>query len=210
MSGQRSDVHIHFIHIERDLAGRLNRVRVEKYASLPRDFPDFLHVLNNADLVVGRHDRDQNRLIRDRPFQIVQIDETLAVDRQKRDVETILFKMLAGVENRFVFRDARDDVIAFLAIHPCDAFHRQIVGFRRATREDDLARIGADQCGDFFACRLDGLFRFPAELVIAACGIAEMIREIRHHGIKHARIERSRRVIVHVNRQLNHFLPVTS
>ena len=144
MGGQRCDVHIHFVHIERDLPGRLNRVRVKKYAPLPRDFPDFLHVLNNANLVVGRHDGDQDRFVRDRPFQIVEVDETLAVHRQKRDVETILFKMLAGVENRFVLGDAGDDVIAFLAIHPCDAFHRQIVGFRRATREDDLARIGAD------------------------------------------------------------------
>ncbi len=106
-------------------------------------------------------------------LQIVEIDEALVVDRQKRDVETILFEMLAGVENRFVFGDARDDVIALFAIHPGDAFHRQIVGFRRAAREDDFPWIGANQCGNFFARRLDGLFRFPAELVVAACGIAE-------------------------------------
>ena len=68
VSGQRSDVHIHFVHVERNLSGRLNRIGVEQHAALARDLPDFLDVLNDADFVVGRHDGDQDRLVRDRRF----------------------------------------------------------------------------------------------------------------------------------------------
>ena len=61
---------------------------------------------------------------------------------------------------------------------------------------------------DAFACVVDRLFGFPAERVIAARGIAELGREKRHHRIDHPRIAGSRRVIVHINRQLDSHVPI--
>ena len=143
--GKGSHIHIHFIDVERNLSGRLNRIGVEQDAAFARDLSDFLDVLNDADFVIRGHDRDQDRLVGDRVAKIVEIDKSLVVDRQKRDAATFLFQVLAGIENRLVFGDAGDDVIALFAIHPRHAFERQIVGFGRAAGEDDFPRIGADQ-----------------------------------------------------------------
>ena len=143
--GKGSEVHVHVVHVERNLSGSLNRIRVEEHAALARDLPDFLDVLNHADFVVRGHDRNQDRLVGDRVAQIVEIDEALVVDRQERDAEAFLLEMLAGIENRLVFGDARDDVIALFAIHPGHTLDGQVVGFGRAAREDDFAMIGADQ-----------------------------------------------------------------
>src|SRR3989304_8214586 len=50
------------------------------------------------------------------------------------------------------------------------------------------------------------LFRsvcFPAEYMIAACRVAEVLGEIRQHCLQHFRIHRSCCVIVHINGQLH-------
>ena len=96
--------------------------------------------------------------------KIIQIDEALVVDRQERDPVAFLLEMLAGIENRLVLGDAGDDVIALLAIHRGDALDRQVVRFRRAAREDDFARIRADQRCDLLSRLLDGLLGFPPKL----------------------------------------------
>ena len=72
---------------------------------------------------------------------------------------------------------ARDDVVALLAIHLGDALDRQVVGLGRAAREDDLLRVRADEIGNLLARLLDRLFGLPAERMVAAGGVAEVLRE---------------------------------
>ena len=119
------------------------------------------------------------------------------------------FQALAGVENRLVLGGRRDDVVALFGVHLGHALQRQVVRFGRAAGEHDLLGGCADQARDLLARLLDRFFRFPAEAVIAAGGVAERLREIRHHRLEHARIHRRGRVIVHVDRQF-HFLSLTS
>ena len=80
---------------------------------------------------------------------------------------------------------------------------RQIVRFGGAAGEHDLLGGRADQVRDLLAGFLHRLFGLPAKAVIAAGGVAEDLHEIRLHRLKHARIHRRRRVIVHVNRQFH-------
>src|SRR6185436_4156027 len=95
----------------------------------------------------------------------------------------------------------RDDVVALLAVHLGDALDRQVVRFGRAAREDDLLRVRADEIRNLLARLLDRLFRFPAERMVAAGGVAEVLREVRQHRLDDARVHRRRRVIVHVDRK---------
>ena len=62
-------------------------------------------------------------------------------------------------------------------------------------------RIGADQPGDLSAGIFDRFLGLPAEFVIAAGGVAEFLGEIGQHGLEHARINRRRGLIVHVDRE---------
>ena len=161
---------------------------MEEHTALPRDRADFLDVLNHADFVIRRHDRDQDRLIGDRFAQIVQIHESLVVYRQECDPESFFLEMLAGVEDCLVLGDRGDDVITFFPVHPGDTFDRQVIGLGRATRDDDLSCVRTDQRRDLFPGVLDGFFRFPAEFVIPACRIPELVGEERHHRVQHSRV----------------------
>ena len=77
--------------------------------------------------------------------------------------------------HRLVLGDARDDVIALLAVHLGDALDREVVRFGRAAREDDFLRVRADQIGDLLARLLDRLLGLPAERMVAAGRVAEVL-----------------------------------
>ncbi len=99
--------------------------------------------------------------------------------------------------------DLGDDVIALLAIHFRDALDGQVIRFRRAAGEDDFLRRRVDQPGDLRASDLDGLFRRPAESMVAAGGVAKFLCEVRQHRVDDSRVHRRGRVIVHVNWKLD-------
>src|SRR6185312_8010773 len=205
MGGNRHDVDVVFVDVDRNLTDRLYAVGVEQDALLAANLPDFGNGLDDADLVVAVHDGHENRFIGDRFPQHVEVDESVAFDGQVGDAVAVLLELLAGVEDRFVFRYRRDNVIPFFGVHLGDALDREIVGFGRAGGEDDFAGGGADEVGDLFAGLVHGLFGDPAELVIAAGGIAEVLREVGQHGVENARVHRRRRVVVEINGCLHSF-----
>ena len=47
---------------------------------------------------------------------------------------------------------------------------------------------------------VDGLLGLPAEGVVAAGGVAEVLGEVRQHRFQHPRVDRGGGVVVHVNR----------
>ena len=135
--------------------------------------------------------------------QLVEADQPVLLDRQIGDAIALFFEPLAGINHRLVFGDTGDDVIALLAIHLGDALDGQIVGLGRAAREDDFLGVGANQIADLFTGVLDRFFRFPSKRMITAGGVAKVIGEVRQHRLDHARIDRRRGVIVHVDRKLD-------
>ncbi len=72
----------------------------------------------------------------------------------------------------------RDDVIALRGVHFGDAFDREIIGFGRAAREDDLLRIGANGTRNRFARMIDRFLRLPAEGMVPARRVAEIFGEV--------------------------------
>src|SRR5262249_35688681 len=93
---------------------------------------------------------------------------------------------------------------SLLAIHGGDALDGEIVALGGAAREDDFLGIRTDQHGNLLTRLFHGLFGLPAENVVSARGVAELLREVREHRLHHARIGPRGGVVVHVNRELNH------
>ena len=147
----RHQVDLRLVDVERHLADRLHRVGVEEDALLLRDRADLRDRLQHADLVVGGHDRDEDRLVGDRRAQLVEADAAVLLHRQVGDARALLLELLARVDHRLVLGDARDDVVALLAVHLGDALDREVVRLGGAAREDDLLRVGADQLGHLLA-----------------------------------------------------------
>ena len=71
--------------------------------------------------------------------------------------------------------DCGDDVVALVLVELDDALEGQVVGLGGAAGEDDLLGLGVDEAGNLVARMIDGGFRVPAELVIAAGGVAELL-----------------------------------
>ena len=133
--GDGHQVDVVLLHVHRNLADRLHRVHVEEDALFLGDLSDFRDGLNDADFVVGVHDRDQNRFRRDGAAQIVEIDAAVFVHRQIGDLVAVLLEALAGVENRLVLGHLRDDVVALLAVHLRDALDSEVVRLGGAAGE---------------------------------------------------------------------------
>src|SRR5262245_31967887 len=100
----------HFLDVDGDLADRLHRVGVEQDGLFLAEFADRLDWLQRADLVVRRHDRNEDRLVRHRVANLIGGYLTESIDGQIRDLAAFLFEALARVEDRLVLGRLRDDV----------------------------------------------------------------------------------------------------
>ena len=61
-------VDVQVVHVDRNMAKCLYRIRVEENAMLFGDLSDLCHRLNGSDLVVCKHDGDENGIRADRLF----------------------------------------------------------------------------------------------------------------------------------------------
>ena len=147
--------------------------------------------------------RDQDRLVVHGALQVVEIDQAVLLHRHVGDAVAVLLQALAGVEHGLVLGDRGDDVVALLAVHLGDALDGEVVALGGAGGEDDFFGGRADQLGDALARGLHALFGGPAEGVIAAGGVAELLHEVGQHLFQHPRIHRGGGVVVHVDGQLH-------
>jgi hypothetical protein len=201
--GERRQIDVELLDVERCLAHALNGVGVQQHAALARDGADFLDGLHGADLVVGEHDRHQDGVVGDGAPHGIGIDDPRLVDAEVGDLEAFLLEALAGVEHRLVLDDRGDDVVALLAVEVSRAFDRQVVALGRARGEDDLLGLGGtDEPRDLRARVIHRFFGLPAKGMAAAGGVAEALAEIRQHRLEHPRIDGRRGVVVHVDGKL--------
>src|SRR5216683_6277262 len=72
---------------------------------------DLCEWLDNTDLVVRRHHRDQQRLLGEHRRQSVERDQAACFDRQISDTETLALKLKAAFEHAFVLGRQGYDLI---------------------------------------------------------------------------------------------------
>ena len=190
MTGDAHHVDVHRLDIERDLTGSLRRVGMEEHLLLAADLADLGQWLDDADLVVHRHDRHHHRLVGDGVAQRLEVDQAVLLHRQVRDLEARLLEMAAGVEHALVLGHRGDDVVLAVLVELGDAANGEIIRLGGARGEDHFLLISADQLGDLRTRLLDTFLGFPAIRMAARMRIAELVSEIRHHRFQHTRIER--------------------
>src|SRR5438067_9906644 len=79
MCAQREQIDPVSIYVHRDLADCLHRVAMKNDPLILGQPPDLGDGMNRADLVIGIHDRDQHRLVRDRPAHVIGINQPMVV-----------------------------------------------------------------------------------------------------------------------------------
>ncbi len=70
------------------------------------------------------------------------------IDKYKFAPKGVALQLTAGIQYRFVFGFAGDDVLAFFLIKVGCTFDRQVVRFGCTRGKDDFTRISADQIGN--------------------------------------------------------------
>ena len=91
--------------------------RVQQHAPLLAQLPDLGQGLNGPDLVVGQHDRDQDRVVADGRGQLLDANQAgprvgRGNDRQQRDFESPLGQLGQRIEHGRMLGRGADDVPA--------------------------------------------------------------------------------------------------
>jgi hypothetical protein len=110
--GDARQIDVHLVDRERDLPHRLHGVRVEEHAALATDGADLADGLDDADLVVRGHHRDEHGVVAQRRLHRGGIDEAFLVDVEVGDLPAFALERVAGIEHRLVLDLVRDDVLA--------------------------------------------------------------------------------------------------
>ena len=103
---------------------------------------DFLDRLDCADLVVGVHDADQDRLRSNGAEHVLGIDPARAIDRKVSDSSAEPFEKPARSKNSGMLDRRGDDVRAFAVQREECALDCQIVCFAASAGENDLVGRG--------------------------------------------------------------------
>ena len=104
---------VEILDVQRQVSGRLHGVRVDRYSASVGNADHVADRLDGSDLVVGVHHADQRRLVRNGPFQMVEIDSPLLVDFDLGHLEAAEpGQPPTGIQDGMVL-DAAGDEVAF-------------------------------------------------------------------------------------------------
>ncbi len=120
-------------------------------------------------------------------------------DVEVGDLESFALELAHGIERRLVLGADGHQVLALVLVEVRRALHREIDRFGCARGPDDFLRVAIDELGDFVARLFHRVLGFPPERMRARRGVAEMLRQIRNHFRRNARIDRRRRRVVEVD-----------
>ena len=138
VGGERQQVDAHRDHVDRQFAGALRRIDVQRRAVRPAQGAEGRDVLHRAGLIVGVHERDQHGLGAQRLAQLFGKNAAFRRRTQVGDRDTFALELAAGIEHRLVLGARRDHVHRRSAARRARAAHRaqngQIVGLGGARR----------------------------------------------------------------------------
>ena len=143
-------------HVDRELALRRHRIRVQHRTRPRDDLGNLGHVLHGADLVTRPPDRDQDRLGGDALAQLLRIDAPELIRRHLAHPESLLLEHLADVVDRDVVDLGDDDVLAGAPVAVRVAEKCEVARLGGAGGEDDLLGQRPDGGRDRRAGRLEG------------------------------------------------------
>ena len=155
--------------------------------------------LDRADLVVGEHDRDQDRLVVECRLELVGIDPAVAVDRQLDDLEAELLEVAQRVADRVVLDRRGDDPVAAPLAGPGRALQREVVRLGAAGREDDLATLGIETLRDALVGVVERGAGGPS-VGVGRARVAERLGQERQHRVEDLAPERGRRRVIEIDR----------
>ena len=190
------------VHVDGELSIGLHRIRMEQDPMLLRDPADLLYRLDGSDLVIGKHDGNENGIRTDGPLQLVQLQDAVLVHAHICDLKSSFLQIFAGVKHRVMLNGGGDDMLSLLRISLGSCLDGPVVALRSPRGKIDLIVRRAEAFGDDFPNPVHGLLAFRPQRINAA-RISVMLRKIREHGLHHLRRRPCGRRIVQIDQLLH-------
>ena len=165
------------------MANGLHRIRVERDAPFAAECADGTDGLDGADLVVGKHDGHERRVLPDGRGHVLDADDAVFVHIQQRHVKAFLAELIERMQHRMVLKlGGYQMLFSLTGAVSGGGDDGLIVGLAAAGGEHDLPRVGsADQLRDLGAAGEQMLGCLLPEGVERA-GIAVDLVKVRKHG----------------------------
>ena len=130
MRGETHQIDAERANVDRDFSNGLRCVAVQQHAARFADGRNLGQRLNDADLVVRKHDRDKARVVAKGICDLLRIEParasvTVLLDIEQCDVVADSRQPRQRIENRLVLRRHADNVIAAPALALRHAADRQ-------------------------------------------------------------------------------------
>ena len=150
------------VYIDRHLTEGLYRVGMEQNAVLMGDFTYLFDRLNGSNLIICKHHGNQDGFRTDGFLEFLDLDHTIFIYGQVRNLIAMLLQPLTGVQNRMMLDLCGNNVFSFALICLCSRFQRPVVGLASACGEINLLSLRAQRIRDGLSCFCDGLFALAA------------------------------------------------
>ena len=203
MPADRGHIDLPSAQIDGNLAGGLGDVGVEQRARLLGDRRERRDILHHADLVVHRHDADQQRRHLQCRAQRIGVQQPVGPHRQEHRFKPLVGEIAHRFEDALVLGRHGDDAAALItgALGETGGAHdRDVVALGVTGGELQLFGIGADQRCDLRAGILDRGFRLGAHHVLDAMRVAVVFGEPGQHRRRHAWIAAGGRLVIEIDR----------
>ncbi len=193
----REQVDAERANVDGDLPDRLRSVGVHQRAARMSELRQLGDGLDHAGLVVRMHHRDQSGVTVDRRARLVQAHPAVGVHPETGHPMPVVLEPGARPRGGRMLDGARHDVPALL-VRRGHAANGEVVGFGAPRREHHLVRLAAEQVGHARPGAGDGIASRHA-VGVPARRIAEVLAQVRDHGVDDLRQDRCRRVVVEVD-----------
>src|SRR3990172_4429101 len=199
VSRERDQVKADTPNIEWDFSEGLRRIGVEKDSPFLQEDSDLIEGEENPRLVIGVHQRDENRVGADRSPELFQVEHPLPVDGQNRHREAPLLEHGTGFKDGRVLHRRGDNVPPPLLVRQRRPEKGQIIRLGPGGDEDDLILVGrAQQPGQPLSGLLQSRLRLSPRGMSGA-RIAEDRLKVRLHGLPHPWINGGRGVVIELD-----------
>ena len=159
---------------------------------------DLLDRLNSSDLIIGKHDGDQDGIRTDGLFQLIQLYHAVLIHRQVGYLKAMLLQPFAGMQDRMMLDLRSNDVLSLALVRLCGGLQGPVVGLAAAGGKIDFLGLGTQGIGNGLSRLGDGLFALTAQAVYRR-RIAVMLCKIRQHRLYDLRRRLRRRRIIQIN-----------
>ena len=197
VAGEGKQICVPVVYVDGNGPGGLHCVGVEQHARLPGDLTDLSNGFQRADLVIGGHDGNQGRVVRQRPANVVRGNQTVFVHRQIGDAKAVPFQRAAAVQHCVMLDGGGNDVLFSRLC--CSAADGPVVTFTAPGGEVNFPGLGMKRRGHLSPGVLHRLVGLSPSCVNGA-GIARPVAEEGQHFGKDFRPDRCGGGVVQINK----------